>query len=240
MPDGYRRRLEFAFGKSLEIVAFDRVESVITPSKRLADYYAGKGKRVFRLDPTWDVPEFPDLSHFDSGPLKVGFLGTRSHWADLNLLRGALEDPRRTWEFHHFLGKRGPDWPVNLSNIVAHAPMPWSSYRSAVKRIRFHVCVYPMLPTSFNLARSCNKLMEHAMVGAGSLYSSQVPFADHLVASDAGLLVADGDWTDTLRELALDRYHCRELALRGHRLGLETSIRARASQQELWATLARI
>ena len=237
LPEGYRKRLREAFEESLEKNAFGRIASVITPSQRLEDRYAARGLRVVRMDPVWDVPELFEKRVFGGSPLRVGCLATRSHQADLELLRGALEDSGRTWEFHHFMGSHAPGWLRGLPGVAGYPAMSWRAYRTFLRKVRFHVCVYPMLGTPFNLARSCNKVMEHAMVGAASLFSSRVPFAG-LVSGGGGMLVDDGDWPAVLRDLEGRREACAALAEAGHQLALETSRRARSRQQEVWSCIA--
>ena len=229
LPAGYRHRLEAALRDSVEERALERIVSVITPSARLAELYEAKGKPVIRLDPAWDVPAVADLSHFAELPLRVACLGTRSHLADFDLLREAVEDPARTWEFHHFLGEHAPGWLRQAGRVRAHPPLSWRAYRRNLRRLRFHLCLYPMLPTPFNLARSCNKVMEHAMVGAASVFSASVPFAGLAEAGDAAVLAKDGDWQPLLRELTANPARCKDLAGRGHRLGHDTATAARAS-----------
>jgi hypothetical protein len=239
LPEGYRRRLEMAFRESVEERAFGRVAMVITPSVRLEERYRAMGKEVRRLDPAWPVPQEADLRHFHGGgPVRVAFLGTRSHLADLELLRAALEDPRREWEFHHFLGVHAPGWLARRLLVSAHAPMGWAAYRRKLARLRFHVAVYPMKDTPFNLARSCNKLMEHAMVGAASVFSERVPFAGMVRNGHDALLSSDGEWPELLHGLCADASRLSGLAEAGHTLGLQTATKAAADQRALWAEIA--
>lgn len=237
LPDGYRRRLGEAYERSLERVDPGRIATVIVPSARLEEKYDSRGFAVVRMDPAWDVPEVPDFRHFEGGRLKVACLATRSHVADIELLREALEDPTRDWEFHHFMGAHAPEWMRGLSKIVAHRAMSWGAYRRFLRTARFHVCVYPMLPTAFNLARSCNKVMEHAMVGGASLFSACVPFAGMVEGS--GVLIGDGGWMDALREISGKSGACEQLARAGHRLGRETAQRASCRQKQVWQRVAR-
>ena len=51
------------------------------------------------------------------------------------------------------------------------SPLSWWRYKRALPRLRFHLALYPLAPTAFNMARSANKLFEHAIVGAASLMS---------------------------------------------------------------------
>jgi hypothetical protein len=239
LPEGYRRRLSDALAASLEKIAADRIVTVITPSERLAEVYTARGLKVLRMDPAWDVPETPELGHFDGCRMRVACLATRSHVADLDLLREALEDPLRSWEFHHFMGGHAPAWLQSLERVVGHSALSWPAYRKFLRRARFQVCVYPMLPTRFNLARSCNKVMEHAMVGAASVFSSCVPFAGMVDDAGGGLLVDDGGWAAALRELTGGPEACRGLANAGHRLALATASQARARQNEIWSGIER-
>ena len=190
LPAGYRHRLEAALRDSVEERALERIVSVITPSARLAELYEAKGKPVIRLDPAWDVPAVADLEP-TSPSCRCGW----RVWAPAAIWRILICCGRR-WRTPPELGSSITFWasthPGGCGKRGVSGPIP--HFRGGLTGgiwgagWRFHLCLYPMLPTPFNLARSCNKVMEHAMVGAASVFSASVPFAGLAEAGDAAVL----------------------------------------------------
>jgi len=239
LPDGYRRRLADAWNACVMRTHPDEVAAVIVPSEGLARLHGDRGHKIIRMDPSWNVPaSFPDPG-FHASPMKVAFLGTRSHLGDLELLRPALTELGRTWEFHHFLGSGAPEWLLKCRQVIAHPAHPWKSYLRRIGTLRFHICVYPMRPTAVNAARSCNKVMEHAMTGAASLYGCHVPFARELSELDSRVLIDDDDWGYAISSLVSDRAECLLLAKSGHQFACKLAESAKARQMEIWRALAR-
>lgn len=239
LPQGYRQRLLAAWETSVMMTHDREVAAVVVPSPRLEQIHRSAGRRVIRMDPSWRIPsEFPG-QEVSAGPFKVAFLGTRSHLADLELLHSAITDARRTWEFHHFLGKGAPAWLAGCRHVFAHKALPWKAYRHEIGRMRFHLCVYPTCETAVNAARSCNKIMEHAMTGAASLYSKNVPFRGQLSFLTERCLVSDEGWATIIAELQNDRRACHDLAKDSHALAVALASSARDQQVRIWGAIAR-
>jgi hypothetical protein len=59
-------------------------------------------------------------------------------------------------------------------------PQSWRRYRRSLAKRRIHLGLYPLPDTPFNQARSRNKLLEHAIVGAVGVYSRSWPTASEL------------------------------------------------------------
>ncbi len=237
VPQGYRDRLGRAWREAALARHPEKVNRILVPSKRLEEVYLAKGHSVILMDPYWPVPKEFRIATSADKTVRVAFLGSRSHLGDLEILKPALEDAGRKWTFHHFLGRNGPDWLQQLPGISASDPSSWGSYKKMLSSRRYDICVYPLRATSVNSARSCNKIMEHAMTGAVSLFSECVPFRAKLGDLGGSLLVPDGGWADAIDHLAHDRNASRELAFECHRLGLEIATFARSRQEEVWSSI---
>lgn len=236
LPAGYRQRLASSFSESVVQKQWNAVRAVLVPSQRLEDIYRNCGKQVIRIDPTWPVPQVRRGRKSTSGN-EVAFLGTRSHAGDLELLRTALESPARSWTFHHFFGTHAPDWLARLPQVVPHRPLSWESYRDALPRMSFDLCVYPCRPTPVNEARSFNKLLEHAMAGAPALYSACVPFAEHVERMADGLLVEDDQWGMKVEWALRSAGELEALATASHDYAFRLANEARAAQTGIWESI---
>lgn len=238
LPAGYRQRIHDAWRSCVLHTQPSRIRSVIVPSARLEQIYRHAGFPVVRIDPSWPLPPAVPVDGFADGRLQVAFLGTRSHLADLDLLREAICDRNRTWDFHHFLGSHAPVWLAGQDGVRAHRPLPWQRYQKRLARHRFHLCLYPARDTEVNRARSCSKLMEHSMTGAAALYSRSVPFAGLVEPISPGLLVTDSDWPAAVAAMDGDRERCAASARSCHRHAVDLAAAARARQDTIWASVA--
>jgi hypothetical protein len=113
----------------------------------------------------------------------------------------------------------------------------WAAYREGLARRRFHLGLYPLMDTPFNRARSVNKLIEHAVVGAAGLYSRSWPEAWRATEAGAGLVLRNrpAEWS-----AAIDHLLARPRALQGLAAGAGTLARRLnrpEPQRRLWAEL---
>ncbi len=214
LPADYRERL-VKFTREVLPLILDLNPTVVAPSDAilaLFPHHAGE-----RLDPAY-LAVAPDRDHFaDSGPLRLAFLGTRSHANGLDFLAPILEqvltgDGDITLTV--FFGRHLPTRIARLPGVENHAPLPWADYRTRMAPERFHVLLAPLLDTPFNRGRSLTKLMEAAAAGAALMASDRLPFSAAIKAGRDGLLLGDvaGDWVREIRRLAADREAARILA----------------------------
>jgi hypothetical protein len=178
LPDAYRRqfaRFEREFHRDL----LARADLVVAPSQTLVERIeADPAVRcpVARIDPWWSAAP-ADTSHFaalDQGAsLRVVHLGSGSHHAALAVLApvmAGLLDRHPAINFTYIAAS-----PVDPA-LEAHPharrvePKTWPEYRRWLARHRFHLALYPLMPDAFDRARSINKLVEHALVGAVGIY----------------------------------------------------------------------
>jgi hypothetical protein len=133
---------------------------------------------TFQLRPFWSE-RFADLGHFEpliagEGWIEIAFLGSSIHRSDLQFFLPAVAhllatNPRV--RFHVPIRHRLPAKFDRHPRVCRILGQGWSAYRREIADRQFHICVYPLLETPFNRARSLNKLIEHAVVGSAPLYS---------------------------------------------------------------------
>ncbi|PXA83371.1 hypothetical protein DMC47_43745 [Nostoc sp. 3335mG] len=242
LPPDYRRRLaRFAddhFDRLLR-----RADVLAVSSDTLADRLRADPRVVagiVRIDPFWAEP-FADRSHFQSlsaRTLSIAHLGTASHGGGLTRLAPAIIavlDAFPQTDFT-FFGGRGAH-PLLESHPRSRRidPMRWPRYQRWLPRQRFHLALYPLAPTAFDRARSCNKLLEHAIVGAAGIYPEDFPPATML--SD-GAILAPSDpvaWQDRLFD-AVSKPET--LAARvGRTAELLSALDLGTAQRRIWSSL---
>jgi glycosyltransferase involved in cell wall biosynthesis len=220
LPADYRRRLT-RFTRDLLPSILDLNPTVVAPSEAILALFPDHDGE--RLDPALLVAA-PDCDHFTgSGPLRLAFLGTRSHSVGLDFLAPVLDQiltSDRDVTLTVFFGKHLPARIAGLPGVKNHAPLPWADYQARMAGERFHLLLAPLPDTPFNRGRSLTKLMEAAATGAVLLASDRLPFSAAVESGRDGLLLGDdpADWVRGIRRLADDREAARGLAKGSARL----------------------
>ena len=142
-------------------------------------------------------------------------LGTASHQAGLDFLKPVVEVLLERFDRFHFtyVGRE-----PRLGALDAHPrvhrerPQSWRRYRRFLGRRRIHLGLYPLPDTPFNRARSRNKLLEHAIVGAVGVYSRSWPTANEL--QECAILAGEdaADWIAALSPYLEEPQRLRPLA----------------------------
>jgi hypothetical protein len=199
LPARYREKLA-AFAQGGWPTLRDAADIVIVPGAVLAESYGPKARI---LPPAWHRPPAPSHRFARGGPIKVAHLGTGSHIADLAAFAPAIAEVLSAHPHARltlFSGERAPPPLKEHGQVRLRPPMSWWRYKLSLPRMRFHLALYPLADTSFNRARSANKLYEHALVGAASLMSPNPALREAAGPGLAGLFVEGGaqDWAARL------------------------------------------
>ena len=89
------------------------------------------------------------------------------------------------------------------------------------------------MDTEVNQSRSINKFLEHAVVGAASVISTNAPFADRLQPEDC-IFAEPGEWIDCLELLLADRKRMLDMANQARKHAQMISEEARTRQIDFW------
>ena len=209
LPDDYRRRL-IALREGQHRLLCERAHTIVVSSKVIEEIYRDRGHQVVQLDPYWSEP-FADHSHFetlrDGAPVEIGYLGSGTHMADRAFVVQVFEELlakglncRLT-----MIGTKGvPDSLATHPRFRSLSNLPWSRYRKRLTKLRFHLLLYPMIPSAFNQSRSINKVIEHAVVGGIGIYSDTWTHAREVEKNSAGYLVNNDatNWSKAISTFA--------------------------------------
>lgn len=242
LPFLYRQKLrlvEQPAGRHL----VPRADIAVVSSEALARVHAGK-MRTHVLRPHWSEP-FVDLAHFDAldgeNPvIDVAYLGSSVHRGDLEFLYPVLA----------CLLTRHPNLRVHVPErhtlphgfdrhprVLRIPGVGWTAYREGLRNRRFHIALYPLLDTPFNRARSINKLIEHAVVGAAPVYSAG--WAEIAAPPDALSAIRVPNtthaWAEAVSALIRSPRRGRLIAERSQRLAM--ALNDPAPQRRLWKDL---
>jgi len=254
LPEDYRARVA-DFVSSRYVFLLEQADEILLCSQQLLTALAGRTEsqagftqaRYRYFDPYWRLQHLnQDKKIQSTTKLSDGlaFLGTRSHLADLDLLRPALEEilpcyPRL--RFTTRLGKDAPDWLRQLSGALNLMPLSWSEYLPWLCQNRFAISLYPTIRSEFNHCRSVNKVMEQAVTGSACLYSQGGVIARRLPSGLEGSIVeTTDDWASALKALIEDRAHREAAANRHTDFALELDKAAGLAQAEVWGELSEL
>lgn len=246
LPAAYRRKLGLVECRAVRRYG-SAAAAVVVSSEVLAERWRrllGARAEVHLLTPYWDGA-MPDLRHFaalDEGAawIDVAYLGSRVHRADLKFLWPAIEvllgrHPRLRFHLspRHSVPRRLRGHP-RIRFIPGRG---WRAWRRALEGRRFHLALYPLLDTPFNRARSANKIIEHALVGAGGLYSASWPEARRAENEGGGLALPNRPeaWVQAVGHLVSRPNRMRALAAGG--LACARRLNRAEPQRALWARL---
>jgi len=175
------------------------------------------------LSPFWRHA-FSDLSHFDNPrPFRVGYLASQVHARNattvFTIMRQVLagcDDVRFAIPDNHTV----PRDLIATGRIDQIPAGPWGDYQGTLISQQIHLALYPTGTGAFDRARSANKLIEHAVLGAGGLYSTE--WADRLGMIDGvcGRVLPDDpdQWARVVLECAFSPAIARALAAGGQAL----------------------
>lgn len=202
LPIGYRDRL-IRFHEDHHRALTQRADTLIVTSMALRERFSWHPD-VRLLHPVWHLP-MANGDHFGDiqkgGLIRAVHLGSGSHADGHDFLRPIVETLLdRHEQFHFTYVSRQPAWGAldRHSRIRRIHPKAWPRYRRWIGKQRFHLGFYPLPNSPFNLARSCNKLLEHGAVGAVGVYSKAWPESE--ILTDQAIFAGESqtDWQHVL------------------------------------------
>ncbi len=220
LPAAYRQRVR-AFMTDMLPHILRACGHIAAPSRNILNAYPGHEHALLHPCILKDRKSF---RHFNRGKggFRMIFTGTASHARDLEMI---AREVRRFCAAHDdatlvtFLGGQAPDALKRIKNIYHIRPLRWPFFRYFLEHASFHVALAPMQGTAVNQARSFNKILDHAVLGAAGVYSANVcpAISDKIVSGENGLLVQNspGAWREKLEELYAERGMTQRLAKAG-------------------------
>lgn len=236
LPAEYRARLGHFARETLPRI-LDVATEVIAPRKEILALFPDHSGAL--LDPAWlhIATKHDHFGDFAAGraPLRLAFLGTRSHGAGLETLAEiahSLAARRAPVRLTMFMGKHLPTDLARLAIVDNRRPLDWVAFKAFQRAERFHVMLAPLPDTPFNRGRSITKLMDVAAVGAAGLLADRAPFEGRVDNGRSGLLLGDDPrlWVEAILHCMEQPSQTRALAEGGaqlaRRLGDPQRVRA--------------
>ena len=215
----------------------------VVASQRLASSFLPM-METHVMRPYWSE-RFASLDHFDGldapdAPVDLAYLGSVVHKSDLEFLLPVLACllTRHPNLRVHIPERHSLPNGFELHPRVRRIPgLGWTAYRAGLAGRRFHIALYPLMDTPFNRGRSMNKLIEHAVVGAAPIYSSDWLEAGQIVHGISGIRLPNAmtAWAEAASALIRAPHRARELAFGAQRLAAR--LNDPEPQRQLWRSL---
>lgn len=213
LPADYRRRLA-QFDTQFHRRLLERADTIMVSSQPLATLFERDTRvtaQIRQVFPYWPL-DFADEGHFASLarglPLRIVHLGSASHAGAFNAIVPALAEVLEGQvpvHFTYFGREAASGLPDRHPRITRITPMRWPTYKRWLASQRFHLALYPLDQAAFDAARSPNKIVEHAVIGAVGLYPNDW-LPTKLTAG--GCLTAPADpanWEEALKQAIRNR-----------------------------------
>lgn len=131
----------------------------------------------------------------------VGWAGSLTHWSDLEILKGTIEQILDDYEFVDFIIAGMKEHPFkDHPRIKMLPPVMLEEYANLL--VKFDIGIAPLTDTQFNRAKSDLKFIEYAMTGLAVVASKVEPYEKTIRHKENGFLARNSkDWLKYLREL---------------------------------------
>ncbi len=187
-------------------------------------------------------------AQFGADPVRILYMGTRSHRDDLEFLgraflqlEPALREKIRVDVIGIAAESEGNDW----FHSIPVPPVAAASYPRFVEWIQsrniWHWGLAPLLDTPFNRCKSSIKFLEYAALRLPSICSDVQPYREAVRHGETGLLLANdpGEWAQALERAARDVQLWSRLREQCPSVFCENTIAARAeAMRSQWLALA--
>jgi glycosyltransferase involved in cell wall biosynthesis len=198
-----------------------QADGLITTTERLADLF--KSFKTWRYDkPVHVIPNFLDFDKWRPLPrkpgvqLRIGYMGGSSHFADMWMIKPALEEIAKRHRHAVRFVIFGPMYPVLWENIP-HDMIEWhepvggnARFIAKFRTLNLDVGLAPITPDEFNATKSCLKWVQYASQGVPCIASNHPPYSDaismdgiHGDSWDGMLCSSVRDWVNAMHHMVI-------------------------------------
>jgi glycosyltransferase involved in cell wall biosynthesis len=194
--------------------AIMEADAVTASTRALCDYLRPFNPNIWLLpnylvDHIWLLhpPEEKPTNQAAAVPIVIGYMGTTSHTADLEMLSGVLRELLEQYGNKialRFWGIQPPGEVGDFPN-VEWIPLHILSYTQFVEYFSTQTCdifLAPLNDSRFNQSKSPLKFLEYSALGVPGVYSRITPYETVVNHGENGLLASTpSEWAACLRQL---------------------------------------
>ena len=218
LPEDHPDRPIYYYSRTLlpMLRAILEADAVTASTPALRDYLLPFNPNVLLLpnylvDDLWPPQASNIGSHTtaqaDEGPLTIGYMGTTSHTADLEMISDVLQTVLDHYGEHlilHFWGIQPP------AGLRSHPSVQWtplqildySQFAAYFSQQKCDVFLAPLAVNRFNQVKSSIKYLEYSALGVPGVYSRITPYESIVRHAETGMLASTPDeWEYCLHQL---------------------------------------
>lgn len=178
-------------------------QAVTTTTKDLANYIRKFNKNVHIIPNMLPQEHWEGIKHVwrDDGKVIIGWAGSVSHWSDLKILTGTIEQIVDEYENTEFHIAGMPQFPFKPHPRIKQLPViNVEDYGRLLAS--FDIALAPLTDSIFNKGKSDLKFLEYSMAGVPIISSKVGPYIDSIEHGVTGLLARNPkDWIKNLRRM---------------------------------------
>jgi len=238
LPKQHSDRLKFSFTEFLLPIYYviQEADLVTTSTSYLKDQISELNENIIVLpnyidDELW---KFKSIEKNNS-ELVIGYMGTKTHIKDLELISSALIEVLDCFSGRVLLKIYGFEPPGILKQhpFVLYDNQFHISYPEFAKYFQnqdIDICIAPLTNNLFNKCKSNIKFLEYSISGIPGVYSRIKPYKEVIVENNNGLLANSvKEWEYALKSLIKDK-----------NLRLKLASKAQATVKESWTLSGNI
>lgn len=182
-------------------------DMVTVTTFELKNYVAKFNPKVAVIPNSIDLEKFPQVK-VDRKDIRLVYAGGSTHYADLMMIKPALDElMRNNPNLHfHFLGVpfKGvtKDMPQDRVHSYGWVNADAHGYRLACIDGDIGIC--PLQDTKFNRLKSSVKYYEYSAVGMATVATDIPPYSDDIINKSTGLLTTSTDFYTSVQSLIDD------------------------------------
>ncbi len=218
LPLDYRAKLALVEARAARRL-LPRADTIAVASAGLAAAHAAAqpDTPVRLIGPAWPTAAGPLPAARPEGPVRIAYLGARSHARDFAVLAPILASVLDDHAGVTVTLSGEQSIPRSLrqdDRVLVAEPMDWDQYLGWARNRHFDIGLYPLTESRFNAARSRNKLLEYDQFGAAVIASARwSAAAPHSECGACRLLGDDpAEWRETIAGLVADPGAARRIA----------------------------
>lgn len=212
VPDDNPHKKEHEVSNAIEIIkkTMEIADLVTTTNENLS-------KELREINPNVRViPNFIDLDRFggerfeENNRLKIGWMGSMTHYKDLELVAPAIKEILDKYPVDFVM--MGDPRLKNLfpdHNVECQLGVPFEYYPQKLRSLRIDIGICPLVDTVFNRAKSNIKAMEFGSLKIPVVASKVSPYQD---LEGVIPLVNPEEWFKAIELLILSREYRKDVA----------------------------
>lgn len=208
-----------------EVVAASlRLADVVTVSTPPLADVVSKFNRNVRTIPNYLPDDHWQLKRKNDGPLTIGWAGSTTHWADLKIVAGLIEQVLDEYPMVEFAVAGMGSYPfADHPRIKKLEAVKLEEYPKLLAG--FDLAIAPLTDDSFNACKSDLKFLEYSALGIPVVASKVPAYEDSVVHGVNGFLARNQkDWLKQLRRLISNEGLRREIGAEAQSFALSRQI----------------